>query len=144
MAHRFNLVLECLKVPTPTSAVPSLADLAGGALLSDRDGMPVVECERSGATLADAVLDAIREVEAAGGAWRVVRVEPDELVSASAIARRLGRTRQSVALLIAGRRGPGGFPAPALWVDAAARLWRWTEVAEWAAAGVERSPGVEH
>jgi hypothetical protein len=73
----------------------------------------------------------------------VVRVEPDELVSASAIARRLGRTRQSVALLIAGRRGPGGFPTPALWVDGATRLWRWTEVAEWASAGMKRSPGVD-
>jgi hypothetical protein len=70
-------------------------------------------------------------------------VEPDELVSASAIARRLGRTRQSVALLVAGRRGAGGFPPPAVWVDGAARLWRWSDVAEWLSAAVEPRPGID-
>jgi hypothetical protein len=62
---------------------------------------------------------------------RVLRVEPDELVSASAIAERVGRTRESVRLLIEGRRGSGDFPAPVAWVDAKTRLWRWSDVARW-------------
>jgi hypothetical protein len=89
-----------------------------------------VDLMRGAAAFADAVLDAIREVERPGDV-RVVRVEPDELVTASAIARRLGRSRQSVAQLVAGERGPAGFPAPAVWVDGTTRLWRWTDVAEW-------------
>ncbi len=105
--------------------------------------MRVAEFGRSAATLADAVLDAIRELERAQPGWRVVRVEPDELVSAAAIARRLGRTRQSVAQLVAGRRGPGGFPEPAVWVDRAARLWRWSDVAAWCATAVTGAPEVD-
>lgn len=102
----------------------------------------MAEFQRSAATFADAVLGAISDMEQASG-WRVVRVEPDELVSASAIARRLGRTRQSVAQLVAGRRGPGGFPAPAVWVDGAARLWRWSDVAQWFSVAVGSLPGVD-
>ena len=97
----------------------------------------MAEVERSAPTLADAVLEATRELEAASPGWRVVRVEPDELVSATAIARRLGRTRQSVAQLIAGQRGPGDFPQPAVWVEGAARLWRWSDVAQWFSVAVD-------
>jgi len=61
-------------------------------------------------TFADAVLRAINEVEKVSG-LSVVRVEPDQLVWASEIADRIGRTRQSVDQLIKGQRGPGGFPA---------------------------------
>ena len=77
-------------------------------------------------TFADAVLRAINEVEKVSG-LSVVRVEPDQLVWASEIADRIGRTRQSVDQLIKGQRGPGGFPAP---VSGNVRnpLWRWVEV----------------
>jgi len=61
----------------------------------------------------------------------VLRVEPDELVSASEIAERLARTRESVRLLISGERGPGSFPAPVSHLRVRHRLWRWSEVAVW-------------
>ncbi|MBV9536906.1 MAG: hypothetical protein JO321_16015 [Solirubrobacterales bacterium] len=140
MEYRFGLLLERLRGAGQAARV---ADRCGGVAVRERDGVPVAEVVRSAATLADAVLDAIREVEGAEAEWRVVRVEPDELVSAAAIARRLGRTRQSVAQLIAGRRGPGGFPAAAVWVEGAARLWRWSDVAEWCSVAVERAPPVD-
>jgi hypothetical protein len=35
-------------------------------------------------------------------------------------------------LLIAGERGPGGFPAPLSHLKVRGRLWRWAEVARWA------------
>ncbi|MDX6299926.1 MAG: hypothetical protein QOF53_1140, partial [Nocardioidaceae bacterium] len=44
----------------------------------------------------------------------VLHVDPDELVWASEIAERTGRTRQSVDQLIKAQRGPGGFPIPNL------------------------------
>ncbi|MEE8526305.1 MAG: hypothetical protein V3T72_20405 [Thermoanaerobaculia bacterium] len=49
------------------------------------------------------------------------------------IAERMGRSRESVRLLIKGARGPGGFPPPASHLRARSRLWRWSEVAAWAA-----------
>lgn len=130
LSYRFSLLLGKLG-PVETAAGVATGGASRGTRLSYRDGVPVAQMERSAATLADAVLDAIRELEAASPGWRVVRVEPDELVSATAIARRLGRTRQSVAQLIAGQRGSGDFPPPAVWVEGAARLWRWSDVAEW-------------
>jgi hypothetical protein len=96
----------------------------------ERSELSVVDLERGAAAFADAVLEAIRKLEESDDV-RVVRVEPDELVTASAIARRAGRSRQSVAQLITGERGPAGFPAPAVWIDGTTRLWRWTDVAEW-------------
>ena len=141
MRHHFSLVLERRGGAGKVPELPG--DTHGSAGLDEREGVPVAEFQRSAATLADAVLEAVRELEGAGAGWRVVRVEPDELVSASAIARRLGRTRQSVAQLVAGRRGPGGFPPPAVWVDGAARLWRWSDVAEWFSVAVEHAPGVD-
>jgi hypothetical protein len=136
--HHFSLVLECRG-----DDVDEVIGARGIADVSERDGVPVAEFRRSAATLADAVLGAIREMEGAGVGCRVVRVEPDELVNASAIARRLGRTRQSVAQLVAGQRGSGGFPPPAVWVDGAARLWRWSDVAQWFSAAVGPSAGVD-
>jgi hypothetical protein len=61
----------------------------------------------------------------------VVRVEPDDLVTAAEIAARLDRSRESVRLLIAGERGPGGFPAPISHTRTKHRLWRWSDVAAW-------------
>jgi hypothetical protein len=46
--------------------------------------------------------------------------------------KRLGRTRESVRLLAAGERGPGGFPAPVSHLRTRNRLWRWSDVAVWA------------
>ena len=48
------------------------------------------------------------------------------------IADRLGRSRESVRLLVQGSRWPGGFPAPVSHLKARSRLWRWSEVAAWA------------
>jgi hypothetical protein len=105
-------------------------DRPGAAGVVERPGVLVVDLDRGAAAFADAVLEAIRELEERDDV-RVVRVEPDELVTASAIARRVGRSRQSIAQLITGERGPAGFPAPAVWIDGKTRLWRWTDVAEW-------------
>ncbi len=147
MRHRFSLVLERRDVAGHRDAARRgerlEAPAVAGVALAERAGVTVADCRRSAATLADAVLQAIRDLERAYPGWRVVRVEPDELVSAAAIARRLGRTRQSVAQLIGGRRGPGGFPHPAVWVDRAAPLWRWSDVASWCATAVAEIPQVE-
>ena len=49
----------------------------------------------------------------------------------SDIARRVGRTRESVRLLVDGKRGPGGFPAPLGVVGEGIRVWPWSVVLEW-------------
>jgi hypothetical protein len=54
-----------------------------------------------------------------------------DLVSVSDIARRVGRTREYVRLLVDGKRGPGGFPAPVGVVGDGIRVWPWSVVLEW-------------
>jgi hypothetical protein len=49
----------------------------------------------------------------------------------AAIARRLGRSHESVRLYARDKRGPGGIPAPAGKLDAKTEVWRWPEVAVW-------------
>jgi len=85
---------------------------------------------RESPSLGEAVRSAIQEVESVGD-LRVVRVEPDDLVTMNEIAERMGRSRESVRLLIKGARGPGGFPPPVSHLKARSRLWRWSEVAVW-------------
>ncbi len=100
------------------------------ALFGVRGHLQFGEFERQARSLSEAVIGAIEQVESVLP-LRVVRIQPEELVSASAIAQRTGRSRESVRLLVEGKRGPGGFPAPVAWVDAKTRLWRWSDVARW-------------
>ncbi len=84
--------------------------------------------DRESATLQKAVLSAIDNVEKAG--FETLRIEPDELVSASDIAERTNRSRQSISFLITGDRGPGNWPRP-IAGNVRSPLWRWSDVAGW-------------
>ena len=86
---------------------------------------------REAPTLGEAVRSAIEQVESVPG-LTALRVEPDDLVTMNEIAERMGRSRESVRLLIKGARGPGGFPPPVSHLKARSRLWRWSEVVDWA------------
>jgi len=66
--------------------------------------------DREARSLSEAVLSALNDV--ASARLEVLRVEPDELVSAGDVADRTGRSRQSISSLISGARGPGGWPRP--------------------------------
>jgi hypothetical protein len=94
------------------------------------DGMGYGDFIREATSFANAVLGAIRQVESVGS-LRVLRVEPDDIVTMADIADRMERSRESVRLLIAGRRGPGGFPSPISHGIERGRLWRWSDVAAW-------------
>lgn len=123
--HAFTLIFD------GTPNFDALFDAGcGDAMFGKVDGVQHAEFDRDADSLADAVISAIRAVESTG--LRVLRVEPDDLVTASDIAARLGRSRESVRLLIAGRRGQGDFPAPTSHLRTRNRLWRWTDVAAWA------------
>ena len=110
------------------------------ATISTRDGLTFAAFDREAGTLLEAVVSAIEALESVG--FRVLRVDPDELVWASEIASRTGRSRQSIDQLVKGQRGPGGFPAPA---SHATRnpLWRWSEVEAWFANYEGRPPDAE-
>jgi len=111
------------------------------ATFSSTDDLIFAEFDREGPTLFDAVISAIEAVESVGG-LEVLHVSPDELVWASEIAQRTGRSRQSIDQLVKAQRGPGGFPAPA---SHATRnpLWHWSEVEAWFSAYEGREPDTD-
>ena len=130
--HEFTLVLQGSEMLDPANLDAWFEAGCDDATFGEIDGVGYADVAREAATAADAILSAIQQIESAVPSVRVIRVEPDDLVTASDIGGRLGRTRESVRLLIAGERGPGGFPPPVSHLKARGRLWRWGEVARWA------------
>jgi hypothetical protein len=88
-----------------------------------------IEFERDADSLEEAVVSAINDVESAG--FQVARVEPSDLVTSAEISRRANRSRQSVAQIIKGKRGKGGFPIPVAGVTSKTSVWSWAEVSNW-------------
>ncbi len=126
--HEFTLVLS------GHHEIDSVAEkIYGGgcddATVSECRGAIAMDFMRDAATFEEAVLSAIRNVMDLG--YAVANVDPDDYVNEQEIARRTGRTRQSIHLLISGQRGKGGFPAPATHVTSSRPLWHWHEVAQW-------------
>ena len=98
----------------------------------ERDGSVLGLFDRAAETQEDAVLSAIDDVESAGVGARALRAaQDDDWLTASEIAERVGRTRQSIGQLVRGDRGPGGFPAPAARHGSPNPLWSWAEVEAW-------------
>lgn len=128
--HEFTLIIDG---DLEDAAIVDALFEAGcdDATLGTIDGVGYAEFTRESSSFGEAVRTAIEQVEAIEG-LRVVRVEPDDLVTMSEIARRLGRSRESVRLLASGRRGKGDFPPPVSHLRTRNRLWRWSEVAAWA------------
>ncbi len=111
------------------------------ATFSTKDGLTFATFSREAGSLLEAVVSAIGAVESVEG-LQVIHVEPDELVWASEIAARTGRSRQSIEQLVKGRRGPGGFPKPASH-STRNPLWRWSEIEAWFSEYEGRQPDVE-
>ena len=131
--HSFTLVLT--GVTEISGEVEDRLFEAGcdDTLLGMRDGVVFLDFDRESELLLDAIVSAISDVEQSGLEVKVIRVEPDDLVTASEIAERTGRSRESIRLLAAGQRGGGGFPPPVRGLKSRMRLWRWAEVIAWMA-----------
>jgi hypothetical protein len=97
----------------------------------DSNGVFDLEFDRPGKSFPRTVLKALAQIQELLPESELLRVEPDDLVTIAAIAVRVGRSHESVRLLSQGRRGPGGFPAPAGRLDAKTQVWRWSDVARW-------------
>ena len=130
--YTFTLVLEGVHELTNEFEDAVFETYQGDAGLGVADGIAVLDfLERDANSAQEAILSAVEAIEKAGIGARVIRVEPDDLVTAAEIADRTGRTRESIRLLAAGKRGPGGFPSPVRGTSTKARLWRWIDVLAW-------------
>ncbi|MFD2532981.1 hypothetical protein [Gracilimonas halophila] len=98
-------------------------------ILYSKNQVVYIEFDREAESLEEAVISAINDVESAG--FQVARVEPSDLVTSAEISRRAQRSRQSVAQIIKGKRGKGGFPIPVAGVTGKTSVWSWAEVSNW-------------
>ncbi|MEX0882283.1 MAG: hypothetical protein WDZ72_02305 [Cyclobacteriaceae bacterium] len=126
---QFTLVLKGVDAPSDDLETELFEFGADDGLLYFRDRTAYLDFEREGESFEAAILSAILQVEDAG--IPVSSVEPGDLVTAAEIARRLGRSKESVRLLISGDRGKGTFPVPVAGVTSKTKIWRWTEVLDW-------------
>jgi hypothetical protein len=93
-------------------------------------GRGLLHVMRRSDSLTEAILTAVADIAKAG--FQATGIDAEDLITQEAIGRRVGRTRESVRLLAVGKRGPGGFPAPA--VGGKSPLYSWAAVRKWFAA----------
>jgi hypothetical protein len=98
------------------------------ATVAFQKGAIVVDFAREAKNFGHALASAIANVRAAG--MVVTHVEPDDLVSVSDIAARVGMTRAAVSNYANGGRGKS-FPLPVARVTTDSPLWNWIDVARW-------------
>ncbi len=116
--------------------IDTIFEHADDATPEREHGRTLVHFARDAATLAEAVVSALTDLEAAG--FEAASVRTDDLVTPRQIAARTYRTYESVRKLAAGARGPGGFPAPMQaegW-----SLYSWAQVGPWFA---QHYPGAD-
>ena len=99
-------------------------------VVSEAGGATTVRATVRAPGPAAAVSQLVESVSKAVPAAVPMRVDQD-LVSVSDIARRVGRTRAYVRLLVDGKRGPGRFPPAIGVVGDGIRVWPWSVVPEW-------------
>jgi hypothetical protein len=131
--QEYDFALIVGGVPELTRKVTDALFEAGcdDATLSIQYGLLYVEFSRTSTSLLDAIVDAIGDVLKADIGATVLRVDESSFVSASDIARRIGRSRQMVHQYMTGVRGPGSFPPPTCHLADHAPLWAWCAVCYW-------------
>jgi hypothetical protein len=131
--REYDFALIVGGVPELTEEVEDALYEAGcdDATVSMQYGLLYIEFSRSASSLQDAILSAIHQVQDAEIGAVVHRVDDCNLISASEIARRIGRSRQLVHQYMTGQRGPGGFPPPECYITDGKPLWAWCAVSFW-------------
>lgn len=127
--RQFVLVVDRL----PDRAQLDLLPGAPRLLREPGDAVVRIRFDWPARTVADAVVGAVREVEALG--IRAVRVDARDWVTLQDIADRIGRSRETVRLWSLGRMGPGAFPPP-LNLGRDTAFYSWAEVLAWLRARV--------
>jgi hypothetical protein len=138
--YSFTLVLEGPNPLSPENLDALYEAGCDDALFGQRGPISYADFDRQGNSLAEVVDSAISAVESAVPSLKVIRVEPEELVSMAEIAKRTGRSREGIRLFVEGKRGPGNFPPPQAWIGTKRPVWSWVDVASWFAKILGEKP----
>lgn len=138
MTFNVGVVLEQIELTDDVldlifDALPDAVPAAVGGLVTVTAPMDAHDAEAAAFALVEALAQAVP------GAV-VARLDQD-LVSIPDIAERTDRSRESIRLLVEGRRGPGSFPAPVGTVGDGIRVWPWASVLDWFASALGEDLG---
>ncbi len=128
--YHFTLVLSGVDENTPGLEDALFAAGCDEALVYFRNNVVFLEFDKSGVSLQQAIISAIKAIELAGIGAKVNHIE-GALATLSEIAQRAQYTKQAVSLFIKGKRGQGDFPVPIAGIQSASPLWRWVDVVQW-------------
>jgi hypothetical protein len=127
----FSVILEGVNDKTPDLEDSLFEAGCDDALINYKNSIVYLDFDREAESLEKAILSAIKSIESSTVKAKVKSISSGYLVGMSDIAEKLGLTRQSLSLLINGKRGPGSFPAPVFNIENKSPLWRWHEVSLW-------------
>lgn len=131
-AYRFTLTLKNVDANTPNLEDSLYEAGCQDALINSREGVVYLDFDRKAASLEEAVMSAIKDVEMSTIKAVVSNLAPESLVTETEVAKRLHIKRQAVSLWIKGqRRNAIPFPKPIMWLSNKSPFWKWSEIANW-------------
>lgn len=138
--YEFTLVVDGLDVDDSEQMDRLFEAGFDDTTFSTVDGVGYAEFTREADSVVQAIDHAIEQIRMYTG-LEVLRVEPDDLVTATDIAEAAGVSRQYIDQLIKGERQDGTFPPPVTQFKSRSRLWRRSDVLPWLAErGVIEEP----
>lgn len=144
MPTTFNVTLVVDNLELTDDNLDRLFDVLPDAVPAHIAGLVTVGAPVDAGTADDAAFALVETIADVFPDARPSRLDQD-LVSIPDIAGRVDRTRESVRLLVDGKRGPGSFPTPVGTVGDGIRIWPWALVVEWFAEALGEEvddPGV--
>ncbi|MGE3920246.1 MAG: helix-turn-helix transcriptional regulator [Gammaproteobacteria bacterium] len=130
--YQFTLVLKNVDENTPNLEDSLYEAGCDDALINFRNGTVYLDFDRKAASLQNAIMSAIKDVESGSIGAKVIHVAPENLVTEADIANRLSFKRQTVSLWIQGkRRDIIPFPKPVMKLSGKSPLWKWTDIVKW-------------
>ena len=127
----FSLVLKNVTIDTPGLENNLFEAGCDDALICAYGKTVYLEFDRESDSLQSAILSAITDIEKASLGATVKSVDAGDYVGISDIAALANSSKQAIALLKDGKRGPGKFPNPVQRLTSQQPLWRWGDVAKW-------------
>jgi hypothetical protein len=126
----FDFTLRLNRMPDEDQIEALYEAGCGDGTFSGGSTHAAADFHREAGTWAQALGSAVADIEKVPGLL-VIGAGQDDQVTMLDIARRAGRSRETVRLWAAGKRGPGGFPAATWTSPGGERFWSWPEVAAW-------------
>jgi hypothetical protein len=131
--YQFTLVLKNVDENTANLEDSLFETGCDDALINFRNGTVYLDFDREAISFEEAVISAIKDVESASIGAAVATIAPEDLVTESEVAMRLGIKRQAVSSWIKGIRRNSilPFPKPIMKLSNKSPFWKWIDITKW-------------